>query len=307
MERSWYSARLLYEAPDPEHPERSLFRESIVVFEADEDEAAERAATLGRQTSGQSAASDADGPAWVFRSVDGLQSLGAESPRDGSEVFSRVSEPSAQEARAPRFDILRQAIGPIVAIACAAAVVFVISKSSGSDETTTDTSPLVFEPSASVSAKPSPRRTASPRPRTPTPTLVPTPTGPTPTAAPNTLPAVAGEAVVTESGLRYIDLVLGSGAQPGLDDQVQIWYSGWLDPTGEIVDSNLDEGIPDVFRMQGMILGFQEGLSGMREGGQRRLVIPAELGYGHQGYGPIPPDAVVIYDVELLLVIPTSE
>lgn len=139
---------------------------------------------------------------------------------------------------------------------------------------------------------------------TPSPTPIPTPTGPTPSPAPSTPPEVSGEIITTESGLQYIDIREGTGAQPTTADKVQIWYTGWLQSDGTKFDSAVDRGIPAVFDVTGVIDGFTEGLLGMKEGGIRRLIIPPELGYGDQQQGSIPPGSTLIFDVELLMVIP---
>jgi peptidylprolyl isomerase len=140
---------------------------------------------------------------------------------------------------------------------------------------------------------------------TPAATDVPTPTGPTPTDAPAGPPEISGEPVTTSSGLQYIDIVEGTGAQPTQADQVQVWYTGWLQADGTKFDSSVDRGTPSVFAIGGVVQGFAEGLLGMKEGGQRRLIMPPELGYGSTGGGgAIPPNATLIFDVELLRVIP---
>lgn len=107
---------------------------------------------------------------------------------------------------------------------------------------------------------------------------------------------------VTESGLRYQALQPGTGeaAEPG--DAVAVQYTGWL-TSGQKFDSSLDRGEPIRFQLGAgrVIPGWDEGLQGMRVGGKRRLVIPAELGYGSRGAGGvIPPDATLLFDVELV-------
>ncbi len=135
-------------------------------------------------------------------------------------------------------------------------------------------------------------------------TPIPTPTGPTPTDAPAGPPAIAGEPVTTDSGLQYIDVVVGTGAQPKQQDQVQVWYTGWLQADGTKFDSAVDRGAPAVFSVSGVVSGFAEGLLGMKEGGQRRLIIPPELGYGATSSNAIPANSTLIFDVELIRVIP---
>ena len=147
--------------------------------------------------------------------------------------------------------------------------------------------------------------TPSVTPATATTTPVPTPTGPTPTDAPATPPEVTGETITTESGLQYIVLQEGTGATPTANDEVQIWYTGWLQADGTKFDSAVDSGAPAVFGVGGVVPGFSEALQLMQEGGRLRAIIPSELGYGAAGSPPsIPADAVLIFDIELIMVIP---
>jgi len=118
----------------------------------------------------------------------------------------------------------------------------------------------------------------------------------------------APTAVSTESGLKYIDNKVGEGdlAEPG--KQVQVHYTGWLDNHGEKgkkFDSSVDRGRPFPFPLGAgrVIKGWDEGVAGMRVGGKRTLLIPSKLGYGSRGAGAsIPPNANLIFDVELLKV-----
>ncbi len=105
-------------------------------------------------------------------------------------------------------------------------------------------------------------------------------------------------------GLYFRDLKVGDGAlaQPG--STVQAHYTGWL-PTGRKFDSSRDRGKPFEFRLGAgqVIAGWDEGVAGMRGGGRRQLVIPASLAYGSTGVGDaVPPDAVLVFDVELVQV-----
>ncbi len=128
-----------------------------------------------------------------------------------------------------------------------------------------------------------------------------------PSPAPDSPPELQGEPVTTESGLQYIDVVVGSGAQPTDADSVEVWYTGWLQDGGTKFDSSVDRGTPAVFQIGGVVPGFAEGLKGMQQGGQRRLIIPPALGYGEQGNPPtIPANATLIFDVELIRVIPAA-
>jgi hypothetical protein len=138
-------------------------------------------------------------------------------------------------------------------------------------------------------------------------TPIPTPTGPTPSPAPSTPPEVSGEPVTTASGLQFISIQEGTGAAPTSADQVQVWYTGWLQDGGTKFDSALDRGAPAVFQVGGVVPGFEEALLLMKEGGIARAIIPPALGYGEAGSPPnIPPNATLIFDIELLRVIPAA-
>ncbi|MEB0136185.1 FKBP-type peptidyl-prolyl cis-trans isomerase [Actimicrobium sp. CCC2.4] len=113
--------------------------------------------------------------------------------------------------------------------------------------------------------------------------------------------------VTTPSGLQYKDVKLGTGAVAKSGSKVNVHYTGWLQnpdgSTGKKFDSSRDRGQPFQFPLGGgqVIRGWDEGVQGMQVGGQRRLVIPAALGYGQRGAaGVIPPGATLIFDVELL-------
>lgn len=109
--------------------------------------------------------------------------------------------------------------------------------------------------------------------------------------------------VTTDSGLRYQDLEVGTGAEAtGLGCTAIVHYTGWLED-GTRFDSSRDRDEPFSFPMacSYVIPGWDEGVKGMREGGTRRLVVPAELGYGAKGAGSIiPPNATLIFEIELI-------
>lgn len=109
--------------------------------------------------------------------------------------------------------------------------------------------------------------------------------------------------VQSESGLWYADLAVGEGAQPLRTSTVRVHYTGWL-PNGTKFDSSRDRGQPAEFPLTGVIKGWTEGVSGMKVGGKRVLVVPPELGYGSRGAGGvIPPNATLVFEVELLDVV----
>ena len=106
----------------------------------------------------------------------------------------------------------------------------------------------------------------------------------------------------TESGLQYEDIVEGTGAMPQSGQRVTVHYTGTLED-GTKFDSSRDRNRPFSFTIGvgQVIKGWDEGVASMRVGGQRNLIIPPELGYGSRGAGGvIPPDATLLFDVELL-------
>lgn len=110
----------------------------------------------------------------------------------------------------------------------------------------------------------------------------------------------------TASGLQYEDTVLGTGAIAKAGQRVKVHYTGWLyngGVQGQKFDSSKDRGQPFQFSLGAgeVIRGWDEGVQGMSAGGTRRLVIPAELGYGARGAGgAIPPNATLMFDVDFL-------
>jgi peptidylprolyl isomerase len=107
---------------------------------------------------------------------------------------------------------------------------------------------------------------------------------------------------ITESGLKYYDILEGDGPMPETGQTVVVHYTGWLED-GSKFDSSLDRNQPFTFQIEaGMVIrGWDEGVATMKVGGKRQLVIPPELGYGETGSGgTIPPGATLIFDVELL-------
>ena len=113
------------------------------------------------------------------------------------------------------------------------------------------------------------------------------------------------EVITTASGLKYADEKIGDGAEAKKGQVVRVHYTGYL-TNGTKFDSSRDRGEPFEFKLgAGMVIkGWDEGVAGMKVGGKRKLQIPPELGYGKRGAGKvIPPDAELIFDVELLEVL----
>lgn len=109
-------------------------------------------------------------------------------------------------------------------------------------------------------------------------------------------------AKITDSGLKYEDLVEGNGETAQAGQMVTVHYTGWLE-NGQKFDSSKDRNDPFRFKLGAgqVIRGWDEGVAGMKIGGTRKLTIPANLGYGARGAGGvIPPNATLIFDVELL-------
>jgi FKBP-type peptidyl-prolyl cis-trans isomerase len=129
-------------------------------------------------------------------------------------------------------------------------------------------------------------------------------TGDAPAAATSAPEAAGGKVHKLASGLQYEDVVVGSGkmAEPGMN--VSVHYTGYLtDEAKTKFDSSLDRGQPFQFQLGAgqVIQGWDEGVKGMRIGGKRKLTIPPDLGYGARGAsGVIPPNATLLFDVELV-------
>jgi FKBP-type peptidyl-prolyl cis-trans isomerase len=113
---------------------------------------------------------------------------------------------------------------------------------------------------------------------------------------------VTGAPIKTASGLEYWDIKAGTGAEAKPGHKVKVDYTGWL-TNGKKFDSSVGTGRPFQFMLGAsqVIKGWDEGVAGMKVGGKRQLKIPADLAYGKKGAaGVIPPDATLIFDVQLL-------
>ncbi|MBM3975394.1 MAG: hypothetical protein FJ299_00210 [Planctomycetes bacterium] len=113
----------------------------------------------------------------------------------------------------------------------------------------------------------------------------------------------AGDPQKSASGLVWYDLKVGGGEQPaGPSTKVKVHYTGWL-LDGKKFDSSVDRGEPIDFPLNGVIKGWTEGVGSMKVGGKRKLVIPANLGYGSRATGIIPANGVLVFDVELIAIV----
>lgn len=112
---------------------------------------------------------------------------------------------------------------------------------------------------------------------------------------------VTGKPTTTSDGLQYWDIKVGTGATAASGQKVTVNYTGWL-TSGKQFDSSVGKK-PFSFKLgaEQVIKGWDEGVAGMKVGGKRQLRIPPELGYGSRGFpGAIPPNSILVFDVELL-------
>ena len=103
----------------------------------------------------------------------------------------------------------------------------------------------------------------------------------------------------TESGIHYVITKKGTGKNPTIDNKVSVHYKGTL-LDGTEFDSSHKRGQPAEFPLKGVVKGWQEGIPLLKEGGKGTLIIPSALAYGPQGRPSIPPNSVLVFDVELL-------
>jgi FKBP-type peptidyl-prolyl cis-trans isomerase len=108
--------------------------------------------------------------------------------------------------------------------------------------------------------------------------------------------------VTTKSGLKYVELEEGKGPEAKAGEEVTVHYTGWL-KDGKKFDSSKDRGkpFPVTVGVGQVIKGWDEGLQGMKAGGKRKLIIPADLAYGARGFpGAIPPNAELTFEIEMI-------
>ncbi len=111
--------------------------------------------------------------------------------------------------------------------------------------------------------------------------------------------AASNDLTTTASGLKYADLVVGTGASPAPTDLVTVHYTGTLE-NGTVFDASRQHGGPVSFPLNKVIKGWTEGVGSMKVGGVRKLVIPPDLAYGPAGRPGIPPNSTLVFDIELL-------
>tara|TARA_B100000700_G_scaffold39471_1_gene39714 strand:+ start:11464 stop:12486 length:1023 start_codon:yes stop_codon:yes gene_type:complete len=121
-----------------------------------------------------------------------------------------------------------------------------------------------------------------------------------PDSAPQFEEVTEDQYVDQPSGIRVFDITIGDGATPDSSQTVDVHYTGWLVSDGCVFDSSYSRGSAISFPVSGVIPGFRDAILGMSVGGQRRVYIPADQGYGAQGAGnAIPPNADLIFDITL--------
>ncbi len=146
---------------------------------------------------------------------------------------------------------------------------------------------------------------------------VATPTLPaqSPVTPPDAPPEITGEEITTSTGLKYVEILEGTGASPQTGDTVVVNYTGWRQADNKKFDSSLPNAAPFSFILGtgGVIKGWDEGVATMKIGGKRRLIVPPDLGYGASPVPPNVPDPLIpggstlIFDIELLDIFSVGE
>jgi peptidylprolyl isomerase len=129
-----------------------------------------------------------------------------------------------------------------------------------------------------------------------------TATNPTVTGAAGSKPEIGAPQGTAPTTLVTNDIIVGTGKEAVATSTLTVHYTLMAWSTGKVVESSWDGGSPATFPLSGVIAGWQQGIPGMKEGGRRLLVIPAALGYGAAGGGPIGPNETLIFVVDVISV-----
>ena len=129
-----------------------------------------------------------------------------------------------------------------------------------------------------------------------------TATNPTVTGEAGSKPVIGAPEGAAPATLETNDIIVGTGKEAVATSTLTVHYTLMAWSTGQVVESSWDGGSPATFPLSGVIAGWQQGIPGMKEGGRRLLVIPADLGYGAAGGGPIGPNETLIVVVDLITV-----
>ena len=129
-----------------------------------------------------------------------------------------------------------------------------------------------------------------------------TATNPAVSGAAGSKPVIGAPEGTAPTTLVTNDIIVGTGKEAVASSTLTVHYSLMAWSTGQVVESSWDGGSPATFPLSGVIAGWQQGIPGMKEGGRRLLVIPADLGYGAAGGGPIGPNETLIFVVDVISV-----
>ncbi|CAB4611415.1 unannotated protein [freshwater metagenome] len=129
-----------------------------------------------------------------------------------------------------------------------------------------------------------------------------TATNPTVSGAAGSKPVIGAPQGAAPTTLVTNDIIVGTGKEAVASSTLTVHYTLMAWSTGQVVESSWDGGSPATFPLSGVIAGWQQGIPGMKEGGRRLLVIPADLGYGAAGGGPIGPNETLIFVVDVISV-----